>query len=134
MAPEHGSESGDFTSLRVWQQAMEVGERIYRLTWTFPRNETYGLAGQLQRAVISVPSNIAEGRTRGTLRDYLRFVSIARGSLAEVQTQVMFATRLEYLRPEQSREVLESIRDLTKQLNALRNALEAKMTKEERHA
>ena len=134
MTQERNGEPGDFTSLRVWQHAMELGERIYRLTWTFPRNETYGLAGQLQRAVISIPSNIAEGRTRGTLRDYLRFVSIARGSLAEVQTQVMFATRLEYLSKEQSRDVLDSIRDLTRQLNALRNALEAKMTDEERHA
>ena len=121
---------GDFTDLRVWQRAMDLGERIYRLTWTFPRSETYGLSGQLQRAVLSVPSNIAEGRTRNSLRDYLRFVSIARGSLAEVQTQIVFAVRVEYLTHQQSEPLLAEIRDLTRQLNALRNALEARLSKE----
>ena len=121
---------GDFTDLRVWQRAMDLGERIYRLTWTFPRSETYGLSGQLQRAVLAVPSNIAEGRTRNSLKDYLRFVSIARGSLAEVQTQILFAVRVEYLTRQQSEPLLAEIRDLTRQLNALRNALEAKLSKE----
>lgn len=128
---ESEKSSGDFTDLRVWQRAMDLGERIYRLTWTFPRSETYGLSGQLQRAVLSVPSNIAEGRTRNSLRDYVRFVSIARGSLAEVQTQLMFAVRMEYVSPQQSEPLLAEIRDLTRQLNALRNALEAKLSKED---
>ena len=111
---------------------MDLGERIYRLTWTFPRSETYGLSGQLQRAALSVPSNIAEGRTKGSLKDYLRFVAIARGSLAEVQTQIMFATRVEYLPVAESGKVLEEIRDVTRQLNALKNSLEAKLAQEQR--
>ena len=110
---------------------MDLGERIYRLTWTFPRSETYGLSGQLQRAALSVPSNIAEGRTRSTLKDYLRFVSIARGSLAEVQTQIMFAARLEYVPVGESEKILGEIRDMTRQLNALKNALEAKVAQEQ---
>ncbi len=128
---ESEKSAGDFTDLRVWQRAMDLGERIYRLTWTFPRSETYGLSGQLQRAVLSVPSNIVEGRTRNSLRDYLRFVSIARGSLAEVQTQLMFAVRVEYLTRQQAEPLLTEIHELTRQLNALRNALESKLPKEQ---
>ena len=84
----------DFPDLEVWQDAMEICERIYRLTWTFPRQETYGLASQFQRASVSIPSNIAEGRMRGSLRDYAHYVAIARGSLAEVRTQLILAQRL----------------------------------------
>lgn len=87
-----------FRELRVWQQAMKLVEMIYRLTQKFPKHETYGLMSQLQRAIVSVPSNIAEGHTRH-LREYLHHISIAQASLAEVETQVELATRLEYVQP-----------------------------------
>lgn len=75
-----------FRELRVWQAGMELVEGVYGLTRAFPKHELYGLAGQLQRAAVSVPANIAEGHTRHHLGEYLHHLSIARGSLAEVET------------------------------------------------
>ncbi|MCC6792171.1 MAG: four helix bundle protein [Thermomicrobiales bacterium] len=113
----------DFKDLRVWQGAMALCERLYRITWTFPRSETYGLAGQIQRAAVSIPSNIAEGHTRESIREYLNFLSMARSSLAEIRTQVDLARRLGYIdMSTQSDLESEAIR-LAKQLTALRNAL-----------
>ncbi|MFP5404572.1 MAG: four helix bundle protein, partial [Gammaproteobacteria bacterium] len=86
-----------YRDLSVWQLAMQLTEAIYAATRTFPQSELYALANQLQRAAVSIPSNIAEGHARNTTRDYLRFVSIAMGSLAEVETQLELATRLNYL-------------------------------------
>jgi four helix bundle protein len=113
----------DFTDLRVWQAAMDLGERLYRVTWTFPRNETYGLAGQIQRASVSVPSNIAEGHTRESLKEYLNFLSISRSSLSEIRTQIAFARRLGYLNDNQAKDLEGEIVALARQLTALRNAL-----------
>jgi four helix bundle protein len=120
-------EVNDFTDLRVWQGAMELGERIYRLSWTFPRSETYGLASQMQRAAVSVPSNIAEGHTRASIREYLNFVSIARSSMAELRSQGIFAERIGYLSESQAQAEVESIISLSRQLTALRNALRQKV-------
>src|SRR4051794_28308447 len=74
----------NFRDLRVWQAAMGLVTAVYQLTQTFPREETYGLAGQMRRAAVSVPSNIAEGHAREHLREYLHHLSIAQGSLAEL--------------------------------------------------
>ena len=109
---------------------MDLSERIYRLTWEFPRHEVYGLASQLQRASVSIPSNIAEGRMRGTLRDYAHFVSMARGSLAEVRTQLILAQRLDYTTNEQSDALLRSSEHLAKRLNALRRSLQSRLEPE----
>ena len=73
-----------FRDLRVWQAAMDLVEQIYLLTHTFPKHELYGLASQMQRAAVSIPSNIAEGQTRGYTKEYLHHLSIARASLAEL--------------------------------------------------
>lgn len=111
---------------------MDLCERIYRLTWTFPRQETYGLASQLQRASVSIPSNIAEGRMRGTLRDYSHFIAMARGSLAEVRTQLILAQRLELVPVDSFTEVGEMAEVLAKRLNALRRSLLARAELENR--
>jgi four helix bundle protein len=84
----------NYRDLEVWQRAMELVAGVYEITASFPRNERYGLTSQLQRASVSVPSNIAEGHARDSTRDYLRFVSIALGSLAELETQLLLAERL----------------------------------------
>ena len=73
-----------FRDLRVWQAAMDLVEQIYLLTRTFPKHEIYGFASQMQRAAVSIPSNIAEGHTRGYTKEYLHHLSIARASLAEL--------------------------------------------------
>ena len=85
-----------FRDLRVWQRAMDLVEMIYKVSVDFPRSETYGLTSQIRRAAISVPSNIAEGHSRKHTKEYLRFLSVAQGSLAELQTQIEIASRLGY--------------------------------------
>ena len=83
-----------FRDLDVWRVAMALTRSVYELTAVFPREERYGLASQLQRAAVSVPSNIAEGNARHSRREYARFVSIASGSVAEVQTQLLLTEDL----------------------------------------
>ena len=112
-----------FREPRVWQQAMDLVKKIYRLTQNFPKQETYGLMSQLRRAVISVPSNIAEGHTREHIKEYLHHLSMAQASLAEVETQVEIGVRLDYISRDQLSKVLSEISGLGKQLYALRNAL-----------
>jgi four helix bundle protein len=117
----------DFQDLEVWQEAMDLGERVYRLTWKFPRNEVYGLASQLQRASVSIPSKIAEGRMRGSLREFVHFVSIARASLAELRTQLIFAQRLGFTTAEEVADLSRSAEILARRLNALRKSLQARL-------
>ena len=80
--------------LLAWQEAMNLVKLVYNLTTSFPKEEIYGLASQLKRAAISVPSNIAEGAARGTDKEFLHFLYTARGSLSEVETQVFLARDL----------------------------------------
>ena len=96
-------------------------EEVYLLTKRFPKDERYGLTNQLRRAAVSIPSNIAEGRARSFVKEYLHFLSTAQGSLAELQTQIQIAERLKYLSAEQAQPTLEHAESLAKQLNALRN-------------
>ena len=83
-------------NLEVWQDAMTSVESIYRLSMSFPDSERFGLTSQLRRAAVSVPSNIAEGAARRSTQEYLRFLSVARGSLAELDTQYQISIRLGY--------------------------------------
>jgi four helix bundle protein len=84
----------DYRDLVAWQRSMDLVEMVYRLSRSFPRDEAYGLAAQLRKAAVSVPANIAEGRGRHTTRDFLQFLSIAGGSLKELETHVLIAERL----------------------------------------
>ena len=82
--------------LDVWKEAMNLVIEIYHLTASFPASEQYGLTSQLRRAVVSIPSNIAEGCARRSEKETLRFLSITLGSIAEVETQLMLAERLNF--------------------------------------
>ena len=82
--------------LRAWQAAMHLVELIYRLTDTFPKNEQFGLISQMRRSAVSAPSNIAEGAARNGTKEFLHFLGITSGSLAELDTQLELAVRLEY--------------------------------------
>ncbi|MCA9858554.1 MAG: four helix bundle protein [Thermomicrobiales bacterium] len=124
----------NFRDLRVWQNSMDLSEEIYRLTWSFPERERFSLASQLQRAVVSIPSNIAEGHARGHSNDYVRFLSIARGSAGEVSTQLDLATRLGYVQQNRSRQLIAQIEDLTRQITALRTSIESRIDKPKRLA
>jgi len=83
--------------LAAWQEAMALVRAVYRITRDFPVEETYGLTAQLRRSAVSIPSNVAEGAGRGGRREFLRFLNIARGSLSELETQLLIAADLEYL-------------------------------------
>ncbi|MCA1715085.1 MAG: four helix bundle protein, partial [Gammaproteobacteria bacterium] len=85
--------------LEVWRDAMDLVEAVYRFSNTFPDSERFGPTSQIRRAAISVPSNIAEGAARRSTPEYLRFLSIARGSLSEMDTQRQIACRLNYAQP-----------------------------------
>ncbi|HEV7665852.1 MAG TPA: four helix bundle protein [Chloroflexota bacterium] len=116
-----------FRDLRVWQAGMELATAIYALTQSFPAAERFGLSSQLQRAATSIPSNIAEGHTRAYTREYLHHVAIAHGSLAELETQLELAIRLGYLKPAAGYPMLAQALSLSKQLNALRTALQGRL-------
>jgi four helix bundle protein len=90
-------ETKGFRHLVVWQKAYELTLEIYRLTKIFPKSETYGLISQIQRAVVSIPANIAEGYERNHRKEYLQFLFIAKGSLGECETYLLLAKDLAYL-------------------------------------
>lgn len=83
-----------YKDLIVWQRAIELVVEIYKLTEDFPKEEIYGLTAQMRRSAVSIPSNIAEGRFRGTKKDYSQFLRIAYGSGAELETQIEISRRL----------------------------------------
>jgi four helix bundle protein len=113
--------------LVVWQRAMSLAAQIYAVTNSFPRHELFGLTSQLRRAAVSIPSNIAEGAARSTTRDLLSFLHIARGSQAEIETQVLLASTLGYLDDEDRIRLLRCIdetgRLLTATIHSLRRRL-----------
>jgi four helix bundle protein len=99
---------------------------VYKLTDNFPKSETFGLANQMRRAAVSIPSNIAEGHGRPT-RDYARFLSMARGSLSELETQIELAQRIHYLSPENCAELTHALGIIGRQLNTLLRRLKARI-------
>ncbi|MBI1794423.1 MAG: four helix bundle protein [Chloroflexi bacterium] len=116
----------NYRDLIVWQNAIKLAKEIYKLTEKFPKHETYALADQIRRAVVSVPSNIAEGQARKTPADFRRFLYIALGSLAEVDTQLILAQEFNYLSKEDVDGMDGQIQELRKKLYALMNSLPAR--------
>ena len=112
-----------YRDLLVWQRAMDLVVEAYRLTAAFPRHEKYGLVQQVRRAVVSVPSNIAEGQGRDHLGDYLRQLSVANGSLMELETQVLIAGRMGYVAKEGEKRILAQCAEVGKMLSGLVRAL-----------
>ena len=115
-----------FRDLEVWQKAMDLVVLTYHLTRSFPPDERFGLSAQLRRAAVSVPSNIAEGRGRFGLGGFLYHLSVATGSLMELETQFRISERLEYLTPPQSRDILEKIGEVRRLLAGMVRALRSK--------
>ena len=111
--------------LIAWQEAMNLVELVYAQTDQFPKTETYGLSAQMRRAAISVPSNIAEGSTRNSTREYYQFLGIATASLAELETQLELAARLKFL-PKDNGIILQA-RRVGRLVNALRNSFERRL-------
>jgi four helix bundle protein len=115
--------SASFKDLRVWQESMKLAIDVYRVTAEFPRHELYGLSQQLRRAAVSIPSNIAEGKGHRSDREFVHFLLHARGSLLEVQTQVMIAQELQYLQSQDAKRLSASADAIGRSLNSLINSL-----------
>lgn len=113
--------------LLVWQKGMDLAERVYALTATFPKHEVYGLSSQVRRASTSIPANIAEGNGRDSTKDYLRFLSIAVGSLAEVETFFELALRLEYCEESELIPTNDLLEQERRMLRGLQRSLRAKL-------
>lgn len=117
-----------YSELVAWQKAMDLTQQVYAATRLFPREEVYGLVSQLRRAVVSVPSNIAEGQGRRSTREFLQHLSIAYGSLMEVETQVLIAQRLDYLNALATERLLECTGEVGRLINGLSNSLSVRLT------
>ena len=113
-----------YKDLVAWQKAIGLVTAIYRATQGFPREELYGLTSQLRRAAVSVPSNIAEGQARYSHHEFQHFLHNARGSLAEIETQLVIARNLDYLQEKELSELMKSTAELGRILNALIAAVE----------
>lgn len=112
-----------FENLEVWHKSMSLAKFVYELTKDFPKSELYGLTSQLQRAVVSVPSNIAEGAVRFSAKEQSRFYEVAYGSLMETLSQLILAENLKYINKEQLEEIRFQIGNVSRMLNALTKSI-----------
>ncbi len=116
-----------YRELVVWQKAIVLVEQLYRATNSFPKTEIYALTNQIRRAAVSIPSNIAEGQGRNSTRDFLHFLSVAQGSLLELETQITIAERLGYFDKKQEKVLLDSTAEVSRMLSGLRTSLNKKL-------
>lgn len=117
------AEASSHRRLIVWQKSMELVERVYHISASFPKTEQYGLTSQIRRAAVSVPANIAEGSARGSAKDYSNFLAIAKGSLMETETLLMVGIRLDYLKETDTTAAMGLITEVSKMLTAMRAKL-----------
>jgi four helix bundle protein len=123
----------NYRELIAWQKAMDFAEFVYQTTRGFPKEELYGLASQLRRAVISISSNIAEGQGRRSTGEFRQFLRNARGSLFEVEPQILLAQRFRYLNPTQTEQLLDRASELGRILNGLMAALQRTSGRDSEH-
>ena len=121
-----GAAVNSYRDLQVWQKATDLVVECYRLTKLLPKSETYGLASQIQRAAVSVPANIAEGHGRQHLGDYLHHLSVATGSLMELETHLIIANKLLYIKERDLEPVLLRTAELSRMLAGLTKSLRNK--------
>jgi four helix bundle protein len=112
-----------YKDLKIWQKGIALTKNIYRLTAKFPAAEVYGLSSQLRRAAVSIPSNIAEGQARTGTKEFLRSLSHASGSLAELETQILLGVELGYCALPEVESILQEIGELQKMVWAIRRKL-----------
>ena len=113
----------NYNNLQIWQQAMDLVEEIYKLTASFPIEEKFGMVSQMTRAAVSIPSNIAEGAGRNSDKDFAHFISIAIGSLYELNTQIVLSERLGYIDQSQSQELQKKLDNLQRKSVSFKSKL-----------
>ena len=117
-----------YKDLEVWQKSMDLVVMSYKTTKSFPQNEAYGLASQLQRAAVSIPANIAEGRERKYSKEFVQYLSIAYSSLAELETHIQIAERLNYIDNDKTKQLLDKTAEIGRMINGLRKSIEKHTT------
>ncbi len=115
----------NYRDLIVWQKAIDLCELIYTTTKGFPKEETYGIISQMRRCAVSIASNIAEGHSRNTKGEYIQFIGIAKGSLSELETQIIISERLGYCRTEDKERLLPLCSEVGKMLVTIQLKLRA---------
>lgn len=117
----------DFKDLTVWQKAMELVAEVYLLVKKLPKEELFALSDQIRRSSISIPSNIAEGQARNSVKEFIHFLAIAKGSKAELETQLLLCVKINYLNNTEIENAINLIQEIGKMLNALQNSLKTKI-------
>ena len=112
-----------YSDLQVWQKSMVLVKQVYQDTSPYPKDELYALTNQIRRAAVSIPSNIAEGHARDSTKEFLHHLSIALGSLAELETQLMLSRDLRYLPEDRLSPLLQQTNEIGKMIRGLQKAL-----------
>ena len=120
--------TSDYKELQVWQKAMDLVVEIYEISKLLPKEETYGISDQIRRAAVSIPSNIAEGQSRNSAKEFIQFLSIARGSLAELETQLLICTKVNMLSEDNIAEAQNITTEVGKMIKGLMNKLNSQLT------
>lgn len=115
----------NYRELKIWQKSIELTKLVYQLTYDLPSNEKFGLASQLQRASVSVASNIAEGASRDSQKEFNYFLSLAIGSLFEIDTQIIIAKGLGFINEEESDKILNQVLELIKMTRGFQNTIKS---------
>ncbi len=118
-----------YEELDVWQKGVSLAIEVYKVTELFPRSERFGLMGQIRRAATAIPANIAEGWGRGSTKEYIQFLLVARGSLLELETHLVISQKLNYVKEEQFEDLKMQTRRIGRMLNGLIQALRARGAK-----
>lgn len=113
----------NYQDLKVWQRSKELAKEIFRLTYDFPKEQQYVLVSQMQRSALSIPSNIAEGRSRHSKNDFIYHLNVAKGSLAELETQIIIAYELNFIQKSNADIILVECSEITRMLYGLKDSL-----------
>ena len=117
----------NFKDLLVWQKAMQIAKQTYQATAHFPSQERFGMTSQMRRSAISIPSNIAEGQARNSTAEFIHFISIALGSAAELETQIILSEELDYLNSGNVTHIINNIHECCKMMKGLQKSLEKRL-------
>jgi four helix bundle protein len=112
-----------YENLKIWKSSMDLTERVYLITKKFPKEEVYGIVSQMRRSSVSIPSNISEGSSRQSVKDYSRFIEIAIGSLKELENLFHISNRLGYTDPKSTEDLFDAMQQLGQSLGAFRKYL-----------